>query len=102
MHLLLLTTNRFGVLARITSVVSSAGINIDTAAAYPVAESDLSIVHLSLQADGIAIQRAARRLSRLVDVLEVRADENAAPLSVDFSWHLADSEGHQPSNVVCA
>jgi acetolactate synthase small subunit len=89
MHLLLLTTNRFGVLARITSVVSSVGINIETAAAYPVAGSDLSIVHLSLQADGIAIQRAARRLSRLVDVLEVRADEDNSPLSFDFGRYIA-------------
>lgn len=102
MHLLLLTTNRFGVLARITSVVSSAGINIETAAAYPVAGSDLSIVHLSLQDDHVVIQRAVRRLSRLVDVLEVRADEDTAPVSVDFTRHIAAFHPHQPRKVVFA
>jgi acetolactate synthase small subunit len=88
MHLLLLTTNRFGVLARITSIVSSVGINIETAAAYPVAGSDLSIVHLTLQADCIVIRRAAGRLSRLVDVLEVRVNEETTPVSFGFSKHL--------------
>lgn len=102
MHLLLLTTNRFGVLARIASVVSSVGINIDTAAAYPVTGSDLSIVHLSLNADHIAIQRAARRLRRLVDVVEVRANEDAAPLSFDFGRHIAPARVLQADEAVWA
>jgi acetolactate synthase small subunit len=84
MHLLLLTANRFGVLARITAIVSSTGVNIDTAAAYPISGADLSVVHLSLQADRIVVQRAARKLSRLVDVVEVRIDEEKSQVSIDF------------------
>jgi acetolactate synthase small subunit len=70
-HLLLVTANRFGVLARITSVVSSAGANIETAAAYPIAASSMSIVHLCIDADGVLAERLRRKLSRLVEVLEV-------------------------------
>ena len=50
MQFLLLTTNRFGVLSRITSVVSSFGANIDTVSVYPVGDSGNSIVCFTLTA----------------------------------------------------
>jgi acetolactate synthase small subunit len=83
-HLLLVTTNRFGVLARITSIVSSAGANIETAAAYPIEASDMSIVHLRINADSVLTERLRRKLSRLVDVAEVKVDEDHALLSIDL------------------
>lgn len=81
-HLLLMTTNRFGVLARITSIVSSAGANIETAAAYPLGESDMSIVHLRIDADEVLTERLRRKLSRLVDVAAIEVDEDEAHLSM--------------------
>ena len=43
---LLLTTNRSGVLSRIISMVSSTGANIESAVAYPLGDSGISVVHL--------------------------------------------------------
>ena len=84
-HLLLMTTNRFGVLARITSIVSSAGANIETAAAYPVGASDMSIVHLRIDADEVLTERLRRKLSRLVDVAAIKVDEEQTHLSMDLA-----------------
>jgi acetolactate synthase small subunit len=71
MQFLLLTTNRFGVLSRITSVVSSFGANIDTVSVYPVGDSGNSIVCFTLTASDTLRQRLHRKLSRLIDVIEI-------------------------------
>ncbi len=81
-HLLLMTTNRFGVLARITSIVSSAGANIETAAAYPMEASDMSIVQLRIDADEVLTERLRRKLSRLVDVAAIKVDGEQTHLSM--------------------
>ena len=71
MQFLLLTTNRFGVLSRITSVVSAFGANIDTISVYPVGESGNSVVCFTLPASDTLRQRLHRKLSRLIDVIEI-------------------------------
>ena len=83
-YLLLMTTNRFGVLARITSIVSSAGANIETAAAYPIGASDMSIVHLRIDAGEVLTERLRRKLSRLVDVAAIKVDEEQTHFSMDL------------------
>jgi acetolactate synthase small subunit len=90
-HFLVVTLNQNGVLARITSVVSALGTNIETMAAYPVAGSEYSIVHLHVDAETVQADRIRRKLSRLVDVLEVRMDEEQTPLSIDFGAIMAGS-----------
>ena len=87
-HFLVVATNRFGVLARITAVVSATGTNIRTAAAYPVAESDVSIVHLSVESDAIMAERLRRKLMRLVEVIEVRTEVHEKTLSIDMGRYL--------------
>ena len=71
MQFLLLTSNRFGVLSRITSVVSSFGINIDTVCVYPAGDSGNSVVCLTITASDSTRERLHRRLSRLIDVIEI-------------------------------
>ena len=88
-HFLVVANNRFGVLARITAVVSSTGANIDTVAAYPVAGSDVSIVHLRVDSESIIAERLRRKLSRLVEVVEVRTDQEQSPLSIDLGRFMA-------------
>lgn len=84
-HVFLLVVNRYGVLARITAVVCSGGTNIDSAAAYPVVGSDLSVVHLRMDADFIQLERIKRKLTKLVEVVEVRSDGEQTPLAIDFA-----------------
>ena len=74
-QLLVLTSNCCGVLARITSIVSASGINIHTAAAYPIGDSELSVVHLRIGADQQQAERMRRKIGRLVDVIEARTEQ---------------------------
>ena len=87
-HFLVVATNRFGVLARITAVVSATGTNIRTAAAYPVTDSDVSIVHLSVESDATIAERLRRKLMRLVEVIEVRTERHETSLSIDMGRYL--------------
>lgn len=87
-HFLVVASNRFGVLARITAVVSATGTNIRTAAAYPVADSDVAIVHLSVESDETISDRLRRKLMRLAEVIEVRAERPEKPLSIDMGRYL--------------
>ena len=87
-HFLVVATNRCGVLARITAIVSATGTNIRTAAAYPVAESDVAIVHLSVESDAIIAERLRRKLMRIVEVIEVRAEVHEKTLSIDMGRYL--------------
>jgi acetolactate synthase small subunit len=93
-HLLVVATNRFGVLARITAVVSSTGANIETAAAYPVADSGVSIVHMRIDADSVMAERIRRKIGRLVEVIEARTDEEQSPLSVDMGRFIPAAVRH--------
>ncbi|HYO80282.1 MAG TPA: hypothetical protein VES20_02690 [Bryobacteraceae bacterium] len=81
-HLLVLTSNCCGVLARITSIVSACGINIQTAAAYPVGDSELSVVHLHVNAGEQEAERVRRKVSRLIDVLEARTEQEQCSSAV--------------------
>jgi acetolactate synthase small subunit len=90
MQFLLLTTNRFGVLSRITSIVSSFGINIERANVHPVADSSLSLVHLVVEGSEIARVRLLRKLSRLVDVVECSSTES------DIEGEFSPGPEHTP------
>ena len=83
-HFLVVSRNRPGVLARVASVVSASGTNIDTATAYPIGDSDLSVLHLRVSANGLDSDRVRRKLMRLVDVIEVRTDEETGKLGIDL------------------
>jgi acetolactate synthase small subunit len=83
-HFLVVSRNRPGVLARVASVVSASGTNIDTATAYPIGDSDLSVLHLRVSADGLDSDRFRRKLLRLVDVIEVRTGEETGQLGIDL------------------
>lgn len=89
MHFLLLTSNRFGVLSRITSVVSSLAANIETAAVYPLGSSGMSVVHLTVDASEVTTDRLHRRLSRLVDVVEITSGAEAEKRTLRFDWTVA-------------
>jgi acetolactate synthase small subunit len=83
-HYFVVSRNIFGVLARVTGIVSASGVNIDSAAAYPISGSELSVIHLRLTVDSAQAERLRRKLARLVVVLEVRMDEELRSLSVDL------------------
>jgi acetolactate synthase small subunit len=94
---LLLTTNRSGVLSRITSIVSSTGANIESAAVYPVGASEFAAVHLVAESSDVLRERLVRKLSRLIDVIECSATDRSGNLSIDIAAHLQGA--HAPDST---
>ena len=87
-HFLVVSRNRPGVLARVASIVSASGTNIHSATAYPIGDSDLSILHLRIMTIGTDAERFRRKLVRLVDVVEVRTDEEPGNAAIDLGQLL--------------
>jgi acetolactate synthase small subunit len=87
-HFLLLTENRHGVLARVVSVLTSLGVNIDRASASPVPGSKWSVIEIYMHLGTLESDRMVRKLSRVIGVLAVRASEAGQHLSVEFATSL--------------
>jgi acetolactate synthase-1/3 small subunit len=82
--LLLLVRNRHGVLARVASIVSSLGANIESLRANALGGSTWAVIELEAALDRIERERVVRKLGRLVDVLAVQASDPGEQLSVEF------------------
>lgn len=98
-QLLVLTSNCCGVLARITSIVSASGINIQTAAAYPIGDSELSMIHLRVAAERDQAERVRRKVSRLIDVIEARTEheQDGAVVHLGLLHHPARGQNCAPA-----
>lgn|GEM_PF-3562040 len=83
-HFLIVARNHAGVLARITSVVSSTGANIDIARACPMPESDLSVIEIEVGVDNFIRDRLVRKLQRIVDVVAVQASDSGKSVSIEL------------------
>jgi hypothetical protein len=64
--------------------LSAGGVNIETAAAYPIGGSTLSVIHLRVAADETQADCLGRKLLRLIDVLEVRTDREEHSVAVEL------------------
>ncbi len=73
-QLVVLVSNRCGVLARVTSVISCVGANIVRCHVTEVPESAMSLLTFSMQADEPQTRAILRKLSRLVEVTELVCD----------------------------
>jgi acetolactate synthase small subunit len=87
-HFLLLTEDCHGVLARVVSVLTSIGVNIDRASAAPVSGCRWSVIEIYMKLETVERDRMVRKLSRLIGVLAVEASEEGQHLSVEFASSL--------------
>ncbi|MDZ7640225.1 MAG: hypothetical protein U5J83_18555 [Bryobacterales bacterium] len=81
MKLVFVTTNQCGVLARVTSIISSVSANIQRCSVSTKADPSLSILTFQIQATEEQGKAIRRKALRLVEVLEATAyaDEEQAP-----------------------
>lgn len=73
-QLVVLVSNRCGVLARVTSVISSVGANIRRCHVTEVPDSAMSVLSLGVQADEPQARAILRKLGRLIEVVEAVCD----------------------------
>ncbi len=66
-----LVENKFGVLARVSSLFSGRGFNIDTLNVGPTHREGLSRITATILGDDEALDQALKQLNKLVNVLEV-------------------------------
>jgi acetolactate synthase I/III small subunit len=70
--LVVLVTDRPGVLNRVASLMRARNFNIDSLAVSRTDRDGLSRMTLTLHGDDVAVEQAAKQLYRLVDVLKVQ------------------------------
>lgn len=70
-----LVENTFGVLARVTGMISGRGFNIDSLNVAPTHDASLSRITIVLKGDDAALSLCTKQLRKLVNVVEV-ADFN--------------------------
>ncbi|MCG8527925.1 MAG: acetolactate synthase small subunit [Opitutales bacterium] len=66
-----LVENKFGVLARISSLFSGRGFNIDTLNVGPVHHEGFSRITATIIGDDAALDQALKQLNKLINVIEV-------------------------------
>ena len=67
----ILVENKFGVLARISSLFSGRGFNIDTLNVGPIYPSGYSRITATIIGDDAALDQALKQLDKLINVIEV-------------------------------
>lgn len=85
-RILILALDRPGVLARIITIVTAQGENIDRAEAFPVGGTGLANVHIWIRFSPGATDRVVRKLSKLVDVVELVAGHADSSLHLSAVW----------------
>lgn len=74
--LVLLSTNQCGVLARVTSIISSTSVNIQRCSVSELPDRSLAVLSFQLEASEDQMRAIERKTGRLVQVLEVLWSEN--------------------------
>ena len=67
-----LVENQFGVLARISGLISARAFNIDSLTVSATEDPTVSRMTIVVDADTLKLEQVKRQLNRLIDVIEVR------------------------------
>jgi acetolactate synthase-1/3 small subunit len=66
-----LVENQFGVLARISGLISARGFNIDSLTVSTTEDPTISRMTIVVDADAVKLEQVKAQLGRLIDVIEV-------------------------------
>ena len=67
-----LVENHFGVLARVSNLISARGFNIDSLTVSTTEDPTISRMTIVVDADPVKIEQVKHQLNRLIDVIEVQ------------------------------
>ena len=67
-----LVENHFGVLARVSGLISARGFNIDSLSVSTTEDPTISRMTIVVDADAIKLEQVKNQLNRLIDVIEVQ------------------------------
>jgi acetolactate synthase-1/3 small subunit len=67
-----LVENHFGVLARVSGLISARAFNIDSLTVSTTEDPSISRMTIVVDADALKLEQVKRQLNRLIDVIDVR------------------------------
>ena len=67
-----LVENHFGVLARVSNLISARGFNIDSLTVSTTEDPTISHMTIVVDADAVKLEQVKHQLGRLIDVIEVQ------------------------------
>src|SRR3989338_1206822 len=67
-----LVENHFGVLARVSGLISARAFNIDSLTVSTTEDPTISRMTIVVDADAVKLEQVKRQLDRLIDVIEVK------------------------------
>ncbi|MGI6216256.1 MAG: acetolactate synthase small subunit [Coriobacteriales bacterium] len=99
----LLVDNKFGVLARITGLISRRGFNIESLAVGPTEDPSKSRVTVVVDADEVSLEQIAKQLHKLINVHKINDFTNEASVDrelVLFKVHAPAESRHELIELV--
>lgn len=96
----ILVENKFGVLARISSLFSGRGFNIDTLNVGPVHRDGYSRITATIIGDDAALDQALKQLNKLINVIEVEDFKGAEAVSRELILMRVQAPSETRSEVI--
>lgn len=95
-----LVENKFGVLARVSSLFSGRGFNIETLNVGPVHREGFSRITATIIGDDAALDQALKQLNKLVNVIEVVDFKNAEAVSRELILLRVNAPSDKRAEVI--
>ena len=94
-----LVENHFGVLARVSSLISARGFNIDSLTVSTTEDPTISRMTIVVDADALKLEQVKNQLNRLIDVIEVQELKDGAFLDRELLLARVSANGKTKTAV---
>ena len=95
----ILVENEFGVLARVSGLISARGFNIDSLTVSTTEEPTISRMTIVVDADALKLEQVKSQLNRLIDVIEVQELKDGAFLDRELLLARVSANGKTKTAV---
>ena len=94
-----LVENKFGVLARLSGMISGRGFNIDSLNVAPTHDASLSRITLVLNGDDAALDLCTKQLRKLINVVEIVDFKQEPPVARELLLVKVRAEGARRQEI---
>lgn len=95
-----LVENRSGVLSRVAGLFSRRGFNIDSLAVGVTENPEVSRMTIVVDGDEYTVEQVSKQLNKLIDVIKIRALENADSVSRELALIKVNATSSTRSEIV--
>jgi len=95
-----LVENHFGVLARVSGLISARGFNIDSLTVSTTEDPTVSRMTIVVDADAQKLEQVKSQLGRLIDVIEVEELKEGAFIDRELLLARVSVNGHTRQEIV--